>query len=173
MNAIDVERRIINGRWQAGTIINTIPWTLWPKVCDLPAAVLADIALLKNASIDVDYRADTLKNDAHWIYEPDEEVPHHRLLLRSNFVDAARGHWSETNSARATPQAGWRHRNEFAYPVNTLGKPEAVARICEWAAMHGIVGAGRWGKWEHMNSDVAVAEGIAMAKTLIQGRAAR
>jgi hypothetical protein len=55
---------------------------------------------------------------------------------------------------------GFRYRNEFAYPLNTQGKPEAISRVLVWAASHGIYGLGRWGKWEHMNSDVAVAEAM-------------
>jgi hypothetical protein len=35
-----------------------------------------------------------------------------------------------------------------------------------WARGAGVVGLGRWGRWDHMNSDVAVAEALAMAATL-------
>lgn len=89
-----------------------------------------------------------------------------RLLLRSNFVPGARGYWTETNAARSLKTQGVRFHNEFAYPVNTLGKPEAVEQILEWARGNGIVGLGRWGRWEHMNSDVAVAEALQMARDL-------
>ena len=54
-----------------------------------------------------------------------------------------------------------RYHNEFSYPVNTIEKPKAIANILEWAASHAIFGAGRWGKWEQMNSDVAVSLGVA------------
>jgi protoporphyrinogen oxidase len=171
VESIDIQNRIVNGRWQGKVIVNTVPWTLWDRFCELPPSVRQHIAMLKNASIDVDYHAETLDNPSHWIYEPDECVPHHRLLLRSNFASGARGYWTETNAARAVEPAGWRHHNEFAYPVNTLEKPKAVAYICEWAATYGILGAGRWGKWEHMNSDVAVAEGLALARSLTNGEA--
>ena len=92
---------------------------------------------------------------------------HHRLLLRSNFCTGSRGYWTETNAARSGEAANFRHRNEFAYPVNTLGKPEAIGAVLKWAAGHSIVGVGRWGKWEHMNSDVAVAEALGVARTLV------
>jgi len=161
VQSVDLETRVVNGEWRAGTIISTIPWTLWPSFCRVPQGVADDIALLKNVAIDVDYHPHALDTDAHWVYEPDEAISYHRLLVRSNFCPGSRGYWSETNADRARPQAGWRHRNEFAYPLNTLGKPEAVARILAWASTCGIVGMGRWGKWEHMNSDVAVAEALA------------
>ena len=73
----------------------------------------------------------------------------------------------------AGPAQGFRHHNPFAYPVNTRGKPEAVAAILEWAAARGVVGVGRWGRWDHMNSDVAVSEALAAADALAGGGAAR
>ena len=71
------------------------------------------------------------------------------------------------------PANGWRHHNEYAYPVNTRGKPEVVVRILQWAASQGIVGLGRWGKWEHMNSDIAVAEALNSAADLCACGASR
>lgn len=172
VESINLNTRIVNGQWQADVIVNTISWTLWEGFCDLPAAVRKQVAAFKHASIDVDYRPETLDNKSHWIYEPDESVPHHRLLLRSNFVTGSRGYWTETNAKRSVETEGWRHRNEFAYPINTLNKPAAVAFVREWAASRGIVAAGRWGKWEHMNSDVAVAEALALASSLTKAEAA-
>lgn len=163
---IDLATRTVNGLWQAETIISTIPWTLWSGYCDLPPDISSAISSLKNAPIDVDYHAETLENPAHWIYEPDESIDHHRLLLRSNFAKDARGYWTETNATRSPPTEGVRFHNEFAYPINTLGKPEAVEKILAWGRSHGVIGLGRWGRWEHMNSDVAVAEALQMGREL-------
>ncbi|CAG9177790.1 NAD(P)/FAD-dependent oxidoreductase [Cupriavidus respiraculi] len=162
VETIDLATRSVNGQWSADTIVNTIPWTLWPKFTAVPIEIQKHIEQLHNVAIDVDYVPETLDNPSHWIYEPDEAMPHHRLLLRSNFTAGGKGYWTETNAARSPAQAaGFRHRNEFAYPVNTLEKPQAVEAITAWARTQGIVGAGRWGRWEHMNSDVAVAEALA------------
>ena len=166
---INLEERTINGTWKAETIISTIPWTLWPSYCDLPESVKAAMASLKNAAIDVDYHPNSLSSTAHWIYEPDESVPYHRLLLRSNFIRGARGYWTEANAKRSPVNSDFRFHNEFAYPINTLGKPKAIEHILTWARKLGIVGAGRWGRWEHMNSDVAVAEAIQLASDLAAG----
>jgi protoporphyrinogen oxidase len=163
---IDLATRTVNGRWQAQTIISTIPWTLWTGYCELPKDVLEAITSLQNAPINVDYLPETLNSPAHWIYEPDESLSYHRLLLRSNFVPGARGHWTEANAARSSHTDGVRFHNAFAYPINTLGKPEAVQKILAWARATGIIGLGRWGRWEHMNSDVAVAEALQMANEL-------
>ncbi len=163
---VDLDARTVNRRWQAETIISTIPWTLWPKYCELPIEVLSSIKSLKNASIDVDYNPEILSSNAHWVYEPDESIPYHRQLLRSNFVPGARGHWTEANASRSTEAKFTRFHNEFAYPINTLGKPEAVQKILAWGKSNGIVGLGRWGHWDHLNSDVAVAEALRIATEL-------
>jgi len=163
---VDLATLTVNGRWQAETIISTIPWTLWEAYCDLPKDVLDAIASLKNAPIDVDYHPETLTSPAHWIYEPDESISYHRLLLRSNFSAGARGYWTEANAMRSPKTDVVRFHNEFAYPINTLGKPEAVEKILDWGRNNGIIGLGRWGRWEHMNSDVAVAEALQMANEL-------
>jgi hypothetical protein len=131
---------------------------------------LTSIASLQNAAIDVDYHPETLSSKAHWVYEPDKSIAYHRLLLRSNFVPGALGHWTEANAARSLPADNVRFHNEFAYPINTLDKPEAVQKILAWARNEGVVGLGRWGLWEHLNSDVAVAEALQMASELCPER---
>ena len=135
-----------------------IPYEIYVKIYN--DEISKEIEKLQNVAIDVDYVPDTLENPSHWIYEPDESIAHHRLLLRSNFYPMSRGYWTETSATRSTSPVGWRHHNDFAYPVNTQDKPKAIAKILAWAATHNVVGIGRWGKWEHMNSDVAVAEAL-------------
>lgn len=163
---IDLATRTVNGRWQGQTIISTVPWTLWPGWCTVPQDIQLAIGALKNAPIDVDYHPQTLDSPAHWTYEPDEAVSYHRLLLRSNFAPGARGYWTETNAARSPETQGIRFHNEFAYPINTISKPDAVEKILAWGLGNGVVGLGRWGRWEHMNSDIAVAEALQMAQKL-------
>jgi len=168
---LDVQSLTVNGKWKADKIISTIPWTVWPTFCQLKDNVKSSIALLQNTSVDVDYHSETVASPAHWIYEPDEAISYHRLLLRSNFINGAHGHWTETNSRRAQKNIGGtiNFHNEYAYPINTIEKPESIGRVLAWANSHSILGLGRWGKWEHMNSDVAVAEAMQMAKDLILG----
>jgi protoporphyrinogen oxidase len=170
VDSVDLKTLTVNGTWQAKTIISTIPWTLWPDFCDIPYGVSKAIAQLRSVAIDVQYFAETMDSPSHWIYEPDENIPHHRYLLRSNFCSVAKGHWTETNAKRFLPSNGFRHHNEFAYPVNTIGKVEAVNHVLNWARSSGIVGIGRWGRWEHMNSDIAVAEAMKMANRLKEGK---
>ncbi len=169
VEAIDLGTHTVNGRWQAETIITTIPWTQWLQFCELPAIIASAISQLTYASIDVDYRPDKIESKAHWVYDPDETIPHHRILVRPNFFPGATGYWTETNTLRSPEYSGIRFHNRFAYPINTLKKPSVVDHILTWALSHGIIGLGRWGCWEHMNSDVAVAEALEMADRLKAG----
>jgi protoporphyrinogen oxidase len=163
VTSIDIVNKVVNGMFKAEKIISTIPWTLWPAITDVPESIQGEISKLRHVSIDVDYHPETLPTEAHWIYDPDESLAHHRILCRSNFCEAGKGYWTETNATRAIEAKGWRYRNEYAYPLNTRDKPEAIDEICLWAELHGIIGLGRWGTWEHMNSDVAVSMGITAA----------
>jgi Protoporphyrinogen oxidase len=167
VTGIDVANRIINGSFQAQHIVTSIPWSLWPTMAEIPAEIETAIASLNHAAIDVDYHSNDLASDAHWIYCPDDLVSYHRILCRHNFCNEARGYWTETNARRAVAAGEWRFRNEYAYPLNTQGKPAAVAHILAWASHHGITGIGRWGTWEHMNSDAAVEAGMSMARKLM------
>ena len=167
IESIDLDSLTINGQWQADTIISSIPWTMWEQYCEIPTDIQSAIKKLKNAPIDVEYHSETIDSPAHWIYEPSEEKTYHRLLLRSNFAYDAKGYWTETNASRSKETDNIRFHNEFAYPVNTIDKPSAISRVLEWAKSKQIIGMGRWGEWEHMNSDVAVARALQMADTLL------
>lgn len=164
VRAVDVERRIVDDFIQAEVIVNTLPWTLWRRFAQLPGAVAAAIDKLVHTSLHVDYRPHDLPSKAHWIYEPDENQPHHRQLLRHNFCAGARGHWLESNAARGPAAAGIRFVSDHAYPVATVERPRAIATILSWARTRGILGLGRWGTWEHINSDVAVEQALAAAR---------
>lgn len=171
INLIDLEKRLINNEFRYEKLITTIPWVHWRKYCELPTHISDSISLLKNAPIDIEYFPETLDNNSHWIYEPNEKIAHHRMLLRSNFASGARGYWTETNSKRSPElRAGEiRFHNEFAYPINTIEKPAAVENILNWAKGHSVIGLGRWGTWEHMNSDVAVDQALQLAHQLTEG----
>lgn len=166
VTSIDIANRIVNSKYKAEKIISTIPWTEWPKIADVPESINAQIFKLWYVSIDIDYHTETLSNNAHWVYDPDESVPYHRILLRNNFGRGRRGQWTETNVKRSTVTRGWRYRNKYAYPLNTKKKPNAITEILSWANDNNIVGLGRWGTWEHINSDIAVSLGIAKAKQI-------
>ena len=129
VTSIDLRGRIINGRYGAETIITTIPWTIWPQVADIPVDIRTAIGKLHYTSIDVDYHRESFATKAHWVYEPDEKLAYHRILCRPNFCPGSMGYWTETNSRRSGNDSDWRYRNEYAYPLNTHDKPEAMAMV--------------------------------------------
>ncbi len=158
VDSIDLAGRTVNRAFRYEHLLSSIPWTLWPRVAAVPADVQAAIARLEYTSVDIDYYPEDTGSRAHWIYIPDEQRTYHRILGRHNFCGGARGYWTETNAVRAGPErtGGWRRRNPFGYPLSTRDKPGAVAAVHAWAAGQAILPLGRWGRWEHMNSDVAV-----------------
>lgn len=167
VRSIDLPKRLVNDNLVADMIVNSIPWPVWSNAGALPPELAQAAAGLVNVPIDVDYDAADAASPAHWIYEPDERIGYHRILVRSNFVPGARGHWTETNARVSPPASGFRHHNEFAYPVNTIDKPRLVERIHAWAKSADVLPLGRWGHWEHMNSDVAVSTAIAAASSTL------
>ncbi|MGB9080238.1 MAG: FAD-dependent oxidoreductase [Desulfuromonadaceae bacterium] len=172
VHAIDVENRVINGEFQGDVVINTIPWTTWQKTASLPERIGDLVGLLEYSSIDVEYHPETIQTEAQWLYVPDESLPYHRILCRNLFVSGSRGHWTETNSKRSAAPEGWRHRNHFAYPLNTVKKPAAISEILAWAESKRILGLGRWGQWEHINMDVTVNQALTIADEVLFERAA-
>jgi protoporphyrinogen oxidase len=167
VTSVDVETGTINGKFRGKQIINTIPWPLWKELATLPGDVAEAVGRLRHTSVDVDYLSQNEASDAQWIYVPDENVPHHRLLCRNNFIAGARGGWTETNSARSGLPGQWRHHNAFAYPLNTIAKPGEIKLILAWARTKNVYGLGRWGEWEYMNSDVAVSHAMDLAEELL------
>ena len=44
--------------------------------------------------------------------------------------------------------------NEYAYPLNTIGKEEIMQEILAYSKSKGIIGLGRWGEWQHYNTAI-------------------
>lgn len=105
-----------------------------------------------------------MNTKAHWIYYPDKNLPYHRILVRHNFCPSSSGYWTETNIERID-QSGHEYcfMNEYAYPLNTVEKSQIMEELLQWTRRKGVYGLGRWGEWEHYNSDVVVEKGIRLA----------
>lgn len=166
ISSIDLENMTVNRDFRAEQIITTIPWPALARVTQLPGQIRNRIATLAHTAITVQYHHERLDTEAHWIYDPDEQQPHHRILCRHNFLPGSNGYWTEANASRASAGAAWEHHNEYAYPLNTLTKPAAMAEIIAWGEQHNLISLGRWGRWEHVNADTAVAEAISLAEQL-------
>ena len=166
VNDIDCETLTVNGEYQAKHMINTAPWHEFAK--SLPVDVQSYVSMLKHAAIDIDYHPEaSADKDSHWTYCADIGLPYHRIIHRDNIIKGATGYWTETNALCRTRPGVFHHEIPYAYPLPTLGKPLAIGKILEAMEHRNIFGLGRWGEWEHMNSDVAVTRGIALAEKLL------
>ncbi len=165
VDSLDVAGRTVNGNLEADVIVNTVPWTAI-RLEGVPGAIAESVAALKHTGIRVEYHDNNLKSDDQWIYLPDENLPHHRILNRRTFVPDSKGYWTETNLRRARFSTRLVWENPYAYPLNTVGKPGHIARILEFAASNNVFGLGRWGTWEHINSDIAVMKAMELADRL-------
>jgi UDP-galactopyranose mutase len=61
---------------------------------------------------------------------------------------------------------------EYAYPIPTLKRDEALAVIQPWLMERGIYSRGRFGSWRYEigNMDHAAKMGIDAARLLVEGR---
>jgi len=167
VNQIDVTSLKVNNEYQAEYIINTAPWQ---EFCgNLPVILKTLISHLKFTSIDIDYySAPTIDNETHWTYYADLDLPYHRTINRDNIVKGSKGYWTETNAKRRKQRGEAHWENEYAYPLNTHGKPDIIGKLLKEVTKFNIIGLGRWGEWEHMNSDIAVTKGIDLAKKMMK-----
>ena len=150
----------------ANAIVNTVPWPSFSKLNGLSAESIDAITSLRHTGICVEYHPESFGSNAHWIYEPNPALPEHRYLLRENFLPGSHGYWTETRIERSGPALGPRFDVPFAYPLNTIGKNEAVAGLLTECARSRVFGLGRWGEWQHYNSDLVVEKALAFAARL-------
>lgn len=146
--------------YQAKNIITTVPWTSFTKITGMPPDTINSIGKLKHSSIQTAYYPQNLDTTAHWIYYPDPNLAYHRILVRHNFCPNSRGYWTETNLERIdftdNSSTSFSYINEYAYPLNTLEKPQIMKSLLAFARAKHVYGLGRWGEHKHYNSDVTV-----------------
>lgn len=156
--------------YQADTIITTIPWTAFEEIIGMSEELLQGIKSLLHSSIQVEYFPEKIDSKAHWIYYPDTNLSYHRILVRHNFCTNSRGYWTETNKERVSAigaKDNFCHMNLYAYPLNTIGKPQFMDKLLNWSASYGIYGLGRWGEHQHYNSDVVVEKSLQLSKEIL------
>lgn len=152
--------RMADGEYcEAEKIITTIPWNSYQHITGLPEDLHLAVKQLKHSSIETRYVGDTLQTDAQWLYIPDEQKPYHRILIRHNFCQGSRGFWLETRKERVDmypDEAQFCYMNEYAYPLNTIDKPQIMQQLLAFTSERQVYGLGRWGEHCHYNSDVVV-----------------
>lgn len=172
VHAIDFDTNTVTTKegetYSADVIISTIPWMEFAKITGMPQELKEKIGHLKYSSVQTAYFPDNLNTEAQWIYYPDPELSYHRILVRHNFCNGSKGYWTECNSTRVdeTTESTFQYMNQYAYPLNTIGKPEIMKELLEWAKTRRVYGLGRWGEHQHYNSDLVVELALKMAEEL-------
>lgn len=151
---------------RANAIVNTIPWPSFAKLRGLSPESINAVSTLRYTGIRVEYHPESFGSDAHWVYEPNPALPEHRYLLRETFLPGSRGYWTETRIERSVSAFGPWFDVPFAYPLNTVGKNEAVSGLLAECARNRVFGLGRWGEWQHYNSDLVVEKALDCADWL-------
>lgn len=167
VKGIDFNTKIVTTadgvKYQAEMIITTIPWMEFDEIIGMPDDIKESIKELRASSIRTEYFAENLETTCQWIYYPDPKLSYHRILVRHNFCPNSKGYWTETNSERIDLEeqnSNFRYMNQYAYPLNTLNKPEIMKHLLAWAQERSVFGLGRWGEHQHYNSDVTVEKAI-------------
>ena len=165
---IDIENKSVNGgSYKADIIINTAPWTVFDKINGVSDEFMEAVGELQHSSIVVKYLPDTVDETVNWEYVPDPSADYHRILYRNTFAKGSKGSWAEINLKRYEAKEGdIAFISDYAYPLNTVGKPERISLILKEAKAHGVYGLGRWGEWEHYNSDLVVELAMELAEKL-------
>ena len=168
VESLDTENNTVNGEYKGDVIVSTIPWTSIKSIDGITEDIKTDIASLKHTSIVTEYYPENLDTDAQWIYYPNPELDYHRILVRHNFCPNSKGYWTETNAERYKESGNRSFKNEYAYPLNTIGKEEAIGRVLDFMGKKNIFGLGRWGEWQHFNSDVVVERAMNFAEKFVR-----
>ena len=166
---IDLDKKVVNGEYEADVIINTSPWIAFEKIHGLSDELKSGMKCLKKSSIVVDYYGENMDTKCQWLYYPDPKLSYHRILVRHNFCPNSKGYWTETNSDRSNDNNKskiYSYTNEYAYPLNTIGKQEYMKALLEFTEKKNVYGLGRWGEWQHYNSDVVVERAMNLADKL-------
>lgn len=174
INGVDFNKNTIftsdGDKYSGDYIITSIPWVAFKQTIGMPVELNRSIQKLKSSAIETRYFPDDLNTNSHWIYYPDPDLTYHRILVRHNFCLGSKGYWTETNGERIINNTtnNFTYYNSFAYPLNTIDKPQIMKDLLSWTRKHNVYGLGRWGEHEHYNSDLTVSLAIKLADKFLE-----
>jgi protoporphyrinogen oxidase len=176
----------IDNKYYSKNIINTAPWH--SLSIQMPGIFTDNryffdryfnvlLPNMKATNLNVTYKKGQYKTDVHWTYVPDLDIDHHRIFYVNNYAinnpDSYR--MTETHISSRLPngyhdygQTGGYHTffNKEAYPIPLKGKNEAMKEILSFYSDKNFYGLGRWGTWQHHNSDVCIFEAMELLNRL-------
>lgn len=157
------------GKYSAEKIVTTIPWREFGKLNGMPPELASDVQKLKHTAVQIKYFPENLDAQAHWTYFADNALPYHRILHQHNFNDNWNGYWTETRAERVQGVAQDGRTsfiNDYAYPLNTIDKPQIMNRLLAWCRARNVYGLGRWGEHSHYNSDLTAELAMTLAEKI-------
>lgn len=158
-----------SGKYRAEKIIVTIPWREFDDLNGMPADLASDVQRLKHTAVQIKYFHENLDAQAQWTYFANLALPYHRIMYQHNLNTAWHGYWTETRAQRvqgALQDGKTSFLNDYAYPLNTVDKPQIMERLLAWCRARNIYGLGRWGEHQHYNSDVTAERAISLAERI-------
>ncbi len=151
---------------EADVIISSVPWKSI-TLSNVPKEISDAVDKLIHTGVEITYHPEDMDTKAQWIYYPGENLDYHRILVRGNFYAGAKGFWTETRTERYHELPGdINFHNEYAYPINTIDKPQAIGTILSYMKECKVYGLGRWGEHNHYNSDLTVELAMKLAREL-------
>ncbi len=168
---VDFSTNTVNDRFKGEVLIVAMPWTEFHEITGMPEEIRNGISKLAYSSVQIDYYRKDLpyKTSAQWIYYPEEKYSFHRIMAMTNFALGSSGYWTETNGERIslnTDKSDFHYLNQYAYPMNTLEKPQIMDKLLHWGRENKVYGLGRWGEWQHYNADVCMERAMNLIEEL-------
>ena len=173
ISAIDFNSNTVTtsdgGKYSAEKIITTIPWLEFKNLRGMPSDLASSVQKLKHTSVQVRYFPENLDAEAQWTYFANPALSYHRIMYQHNINNAWNGYWTETRKERVQ---GVYHdgktifMNDYAYPMNTVEKPQIMERLLAWCREKNVYGLGRWGEHQHYNSDLTAELAMALAERI-------
>lgn len=157
------------GKYTAEKIITTIPWREFANLRGMPVELVSDVQKLKHTAVQIKYFDDNLDAQAQWTYFANPALSYHRINYQHNYNAAWKGYWTETRAERVQgvlQDGQTSFLNNYAYPLNTLDKPQIMSRLLAWCRDKNVYGLGRWGEHCHYNSDLTAELALSLAEKI-------
>ena len=160
---------LVNKKYKAKKIINTIPWPLL-KITGLPTfdfdKEFSNLEVLSNV-ISL-WEREPYDHSMHWMYIPDENVEQHREFYIKNIAPHSKegGVMTDINYKRWLENGKkWKagtpldeHINVFSYPLPTNVYKKSIQNIVNFTKQYNLFGLGRWGQWSYFNTDHCIKQ---------------
>lgn len=161
----------VNDRYKAKNVINTVPWR--ELNFQKEAYIQNLINCLRHSGIAVSFKNESehFSNAEffHWCFLPGQHTLAHRVYqtrayCKSNDYNC---YAYETNldawrNAERDKDLLYFYENEYAYPVPAKGRSNQISEILRCLEGRNLYGLGRWGQWQHFNSDVCIYEAMSL-----------